>query len=180
MILRLSEAQKSLLIADAVRRRPLEACGLILGQDGKAEEIILLPNAAVDARSSFAIAPEDLTRSFFQAKRAKLGLIGIYHSHPFNDPIPSPTDVRNAFYPDCVHLIVGFRNNTPMMAAWEIVYGEVSRVKLIIGDQAAEADAEPLSNRGKTIILISAFCAFLFVIIVALSLLPPAPPIPGR
>jgi proteasome lid subunit RPN8/RPN11 len=36
-------------------------------------------------------------------------LIGVYHSHPrSDDPAPSRTDVRLAFYPEAFYLIIGF------------------------------------------------------------------------
>jgi proteasome lid subunit RPN8/RPN11 len=36
-------------------------------------------------------------------------LVGVYHSHPrSNEPAPSRTDVRLAFYPEAFYLIIGF------------------------------------------------------------------------
>jgi len=48
-------------------------------------------------------------------------LIAIYHSHPrAKDPEPSATDVRLAYYPSAVYLIVGLGNHEPRLRAFRI------------------------------------------------------------
>ena len=48
-------------------------------------------------------------------------LLAIYHSHPRSaDPQPSATDVRLAYYPSAVYLIVGLGDPEPCLRAFRI------------------------------------------------------------
>ena len=57
-----------------------------------------------------------------RAGRKSLELIlAIYHSHPrSNDPSPSETDVRLAYYPSATYLIVGLGGQDPVVKAFTI------------------------------------------------------------
>jgi proteasome lid subunit RPN8/RPN11 len=88
---------------------PDECCGLLGGRGAQAVSVYPLRNVAEDARVAYEAAPEEL----FAAQREMRGrgesLLCIYHSHPRSeDPLPSPADVRLAFYPSAVYLIIGF------------------------------------------------------------------------
>jgi [CysO sulfur-carrier protein]-S-L-cysteine hydrolase len=96
--------------AHARAARPRECCGLAGGgAAGVARAIYRLTNVARDPLTAYEAAPREL----FEAQRAMRArgeeLVAIYHSHPrSNDPSPSERDVRLAYYPQAVHLIVGF------------------------------------------------------------------------
>lgn len=106
---KLREAQIDEIIAHAREADPNECCGLIGGTaDGKARTIYRTRNVATDPAITYEAAPDEL----FAAQRAMRThgehLVAIYHSHPrAKDPQPSPTDVRLAYYPSAVYLIVG-------------------------------------------------------------------------
>lgn len=97
------------IIAHAREADPDECCGLVGGTAvGKAQTIYRTRNVAADPHNTYEAAPDEL----FAAQRAMRErgeqLIAIYHSHPrANDPEPSSTDVRLAYYPSAVYLIVG-------------------------------------------------------------------------
>ncbi len=78
-----------------------------------------------------------------------LELIGFYHSHPHSDPIPSPTDVRQATYPDTPYLIVGLKDGAARLAAWQMRYGQVSEVPLHVGSEPPPESPQSLSQRAK-------------------------------
>jgi len=107
--IRLGRALAEELFARARASAPEECCGLLGGRGARAESVYPLRNAAKDARVAYEAAPEEL----FAAQRAMRArgesLLAIYHSHPrAADPVPSAADVRLAFYPAAVYLIIGF------------------------------------------------------------------------
>lgn len=126
MKLQLSRTQFDQIIAHAREAAPSECCGLIGGLiEGKAQTIYRARNVAVDPLTSYEAAPEDL----FAAQRAMRErgeqMLAIYHSHPrARDPEPSGTDVRLAYYPSAVYLIVGLANSEASLRAFRISESE--------------------------------------------------------
>ncbi len=108
-MLKVGRALVEELFARAREAAPNECCGLLGGRGAEAESVYPLRNVATDARVAYEAAPEEL----FAAQRLLRGrgesLLAIYHSHPRSpDPLPSAADVRLAFYPAAVYLIIGF------------------------------------------------------------------------
>jgi [CysO sulfur-carrier protein]-S-L-cysteine hydrolase len=96
------------MFAHARAVAPQECCGLLGGVEGSAESVYPLRNVARDATVAYEAAPEEL----FDAQRRMRArgeiMVGIYHSHPrTQDPAPSASDVRLAFYPSAVYFIIG-------------------------------------------------------------------------
>jgi proteasome lid subunit RPN8/RPN11 len=108
MFLTLTTQQVAELFAHAQAVAPEECCGLLGGVGGQVGSIYPLRNVAEHPRRAYEAAPDEL----FAAQRAMRGrgekLLGIYHSHPGQqEPQPSLTDVRMAFYPSAVYFIIG-------------------------------------------------------------------------
>ena len=122
MILHLHNNHLSDIVAHAREADPHECCGLIGGTaDGKARTIYRTRNVAADPTVTYEAAPDDL----FAAQRAMRDqgehLVAIYHSHPrAKDPEPSATDVRLAYYPSAVYLIIGLGAAEACMRAFRI------------------------------------------------------------
>jgi [CysO sulfur-carrier protein]-S-L-cysteine hydrolase len=122
MHIRLMMGHLDQIIAHAREASPQECCGLIGGLiEGKAQTIYRTRNIASDPLTTYEAAPEDL----FAAQRAMRErgeqLLAIYHSHPRSaDPQPSATDVRLAYYPSAVYLIVGLAGPEPCLRAFRI------------------------------------------------------------
>jgi len=118
----LSQAHLNQIIAHARESAPHECCGLIGGTpEGRAQTIYRARNLAADPEVTYEAAPEDL----FAAQRAMRErgeqLLAIYHSHPRSeDPQPSRTDVRLAYYPSAVYLIVGLGAAEPCVRVFRI------------------------------------------------------------
>jgi proteasome lid subunit RPN8/RPN11 len=178
MTLWLTDEQAHTIVQHALDEAPREACGLIVGRDGCTESIIPLTNIATNSLYYYEVDHQALIRAMFEIERGGLTLTGIYHSHPNGDPIPSQTDITQAAYPDAAYVIVGLRGGEPRFAAWKIRRYEVQSVPLHIGLKPPPTQAKELPNSHRFTILISAILAFVFMMILALSLLPPAPKIP--
>ncbi len=103
----LTEVQLDEIIAFAREALPCECCGVIGGSANKAQAVYPMRNVAANPQTMYEAAPEDL----FAAQKTMRGrgesLIAIYHSHPNSEKAaPSETDVRLAFYPQAIYLIV--------------------------------------------------------------------------
>ena len=125
-MLRISREQFDEIIAHAREASPHECCGLIGGtNDGQAQSIYRTRNIATDPLVAYEAAPEDLFAAQRIMRQRGEELIAIYHSHPrSSDPQPSATDVRLAYYPAAVYLIVGFRNSEPCVRAFRLIESE--------------------------------------------------------
>jgi proteasome lid subunit RPN8/RPN11 len=175
MRLWLTPEQTTTLVQYAREVAPHEACGLLAGRGEQVHEVISLPNSAAEPLHHYRIEDAAYSRTLFQLQKQRLSVIGFYHSHPESDPIPSSDDIRQAHYPDTPFLIVGLHQRESQLAAWNIHYGQVTPVEIYVGLQAPPPEEEPLSRTQKTAIILSAIIAFVFMILLSLSLLPPAP-----
>jgi len=73
-----------------------------------ADTLYPLRNVARDSSVAYEAAPEELFAAQRLMRERREQLLAIYHSHPRSaEPVPSETDVRLAFYPAAVYLIVG-------------------------------------------------------------------------
>lgn len=158
---------------------PHEACGILAGRGESVERVIPVANRAAEPQHHYRMDERQLTEVLFTLEAEGMELLGFYHSHPAGDPIPSPTDVREAHYPRTPYLIVGLRHAEARLAAWEINHGDVLLVELVVGGAAPViAENRTFSPAQSMAIVISMILAFLVVIVISLSLLPPAPTIP--
>ena len=122
MNIQLTTIQLDQIIAHAREASPQECCGLIGGaSDGQAQTIYRSRNVASDPLTSYEAAPEDLFAAQRNMRERGEQLLAIYHSHPrSSDPQPSVTDVRLAYYPSAVYLIVGLGAPGPCLRAFRI------------------------------------------------------------
>jgi proteasome lid subunit RPN8/RPN11 len=110
------------IIAAAREAAPAECCGLIGGAGaGRAESIYQLHNVARNPLVTYEAAPEELFAAQRLMRDRGEQLLAIYHSHPrAAEPSPSDTDVRLAYYPEAIYLIVGLGGAEPVLRAFRI------------------------------------------------------------
>jgi proteasome lid subunit RPN8/RPN11 len=119
--IRLTQSHLDQIIAHARESAPNECCGLMGGVAAEVRTIYRTRNLAVDPLVTYEAAPEDLFAAQRKMRAQGEQLIAIYHSHPrAGDPEPSATDVRLAYYPSAVYLIVGLGNDEPRVRAFRI------------------------------------------------------------
>ncbi|HTV58156.1 MAG TPA: M67 family metallopeptidase [Verrucomicrobiae bacterium] len=83
----------------------VECCGLLAGRDGTIERAMPALNAAGNPATAYEIAPENIFRMLREIRAERLELLGIYHSHPRSENVPSPRDLELAGYPDTAYFI---------------------------------------------------------------------------
>lgn len=124
----ISQEQLKSIIAQARADAPLETCGLMAGQAGRAEQVLPVPNAA---RSPVEYRMDG--QEFAQAMLAcGYEPFAIYHSHPQGPPVPSPTDIARAFYPDSITIIISLAQEPPSVRAFRIKAGQVTEIDLAV------------------------------------------------
>lgn len=133
--LALSAALAEELLAHARAELPNEACGILAGSLAKARATAY--HAARNAETSptvYTVHPDDLVRIVLGIDDAGQDLVAIFHSHTHTPAVPSPTDRRQAMYPDAIHILATLMDADarPMQAlrAWRIRDGEAIEVPL--------------------------------------------------
>jgi proteasome lid subunit RPN8/RPN11 len=117
----LSRAQVEEMYAHARETNPAECCGLIGGIESEARTVYRLRNAARDPLTGYEAAPEELFAAQRIMRERREQLLGIYHSHPRSqDPFPSATDVRLAYYPSAIYFIIGLGEAGERLRAFRI------------------------------------------------------------
>lgn len=105
-----------------------ECCGLLAGSNGAITGIFPAQNAQASA-TAYEIAPQELFAIFRQIRALRLDFLGIYHSHPQTQNIPSATDIARAYYPEAIHLIISPKPDAPKpIRAFRIRDGNVTEL----------------------------------------------------
>ena len=135
--LSLNAALADELLAHARSEVPNEACGILSGNAADGRVTAYHPARNADASPHvYTVHPEDLVRIVLGIEDAGEDLIAIFHSHTHTPAEPSPTDRRQAMYPDAVYLLATLADPDaePMQAlrAWRIHDGDAAEVLLRI------------------------------------------------
>ena len=93
----LTQKEKDKLVAHAIEQQPSESCAMLLGKkvddNWNVKEVFLTENID-DSQTNFTISPEELLQGYQLAEKMQLELVGVFHSHPNSDAIPSSTDKK--------------------------------------------------------------------------------------
>jgi proteasome lid subunit RPN8/RPN11 len=124
LIITLRRAHVEEMFAHARAAVPAECCGLVGGRGETAETIYRLQNVAADPLTTYEGAPRELFAAQRQMRACGEQLLAIYHSHPrAAEPVPSERDVRLAFYPAALYLIIGLDAGACVLRAFRIDEG---------------------------------------------------------
>ena len=139
----LSRGVRDALVTHALAEAPNEACGIIVGDrpaadGGSALRWVPLRNP-LPSPYRYSIDPEDLLRLTIETDDADEVFWAIVHSHVASPARPSPTDLREAHYPDALYLLVSLdareadtSTGAESVRAWRIIGGGVHEVGLEI------------------------------------------------
>ena len=116
------------MVAHVLTQPALEMCGLLSGREGVVDRVWPVPNALRSPVAYRMDGPE------FAA--AMIGCefepLGIFHSHPAGPPVPSPTDIAEAAYPDSIYVVISWQTLLPSVRAFTIVEGQATEVPIHI------------------------------------------------
>jgi proteasome lid subunit RPN8/RPN11 len=114
--MKITDAQLKQIYAHAKETYPYECCGFLLGSfegGGLVRRVCPTANQTRDRTDRFIISGEEFAQTHFAAEEAGLEIIGLYHSHPDWPPIPSQTDIDDA-WDEVYHLIVSVYKGRPL------------------------------------------------------------------
>ena len=116
------------MVAHVLSNPMQEMCGLLAGRDGVVDRVWPVPNALYSPVAYRMDGPE------FAAAMigCKFEPLGIFHSHPTGPPVPSPTDIAEAAYPDSMYVVISLQTLPPSVRAFTIVEGQVTEVQIDI------------------------------------------------
>jgi desampylase len=124
LTIRLPRALREQIVAHCLAARPLEGCGLLLGDREVGTVDVVEARPAPNVRASaqhYEIAPEAVLAADHAARAAGRVLLGAWHSHPGGAAAPSATDRAEA-WPDWCYLIVGLADlEAPELRAWRLL-----------------------------------------------------------
>jgi [CysO sulfur-carrier protein]-S-L-cysteine hydrolase len=128
--MRVAAAVLEEMVAHARREAPNECCGLLVGTAEEIGRSVPTPNLAASP-TRYEVDPREHIALNRQLRGSGTAVIGVYHSHPRTSAEPSPSDIREAFYPDFVYVIVSLADpRQPDVRAFRIRDGQSSVVSL--------------------------------------------------
>jgi proteasome lid subunit RPN8/RPN11 len=120
------------ILTHASAEAPMECCGLLAGRNSTVERIYPMTNAD-HSPVRYMIDPKEQFAAIKDMRAKEIEMLAIYHSHPATAAYPSATDVRLAYYPDAVYLIVSLENpDRPVMKAYRIVENKITTEEIEI------------------------------------------------
>ncbi len=93
----LNQEQIDTLIEHSTKSHPNESCAMLLGtHDDRQWNVkeVFLTNNIEQSETNFTISPEELLYGHKLAEEKQLELVGVFHSHPNSNAIPSDTDKK--------------------------------------------------------------------------------------
>lgn len=108
----------------------IECCGLLAGIGGIITKIFPAKNALASA-TAYDVSPQELFQLFRSMREEGLEHLGIYHSHPATENVPSPRDIELAAYPNEAYFIISPLPAAPRpVRAFSIRDGQVQELKI--------------------------------------------------
>ncbi|MHC4112333.1 MAG: M67 family metallopeptidase [Planctomycetota bacterium] len=123
------------MITQVKAEAPIEACGILAGNDNRVEKLYKMTNA--DKRSDhFMMEPTEQFKVVKDIRSAGLEMLAIYHSHPETPARPSAEDNRLALTPDVTYIIVSLQNGDhPAVKGFLMENDSVTEVSVKIVEQ---------------------------------------------
>ncbi|MGA7729723.1 MAG: M67 family metallopeptidase [Chloroflexia bacterium] len=106
---------------------PNEICGILLGKDSEGHRVILNAMPIENSFESdeqyhrFRITPQAMFAAEKLARRDRMDVLGVYHSHPDSPAQPSEYDKDHAAWTSWTYIIISIRDgNAAEMRAWRL------------------------------------------------------------
>ncbi len=122
------------MVSQARAEAPNECCGILAGKDGQVTKLYRATNAEHSPKG-YSVAPDELFQIYQEIDRNGWEILAIYHSHPQSPAWPSPIDLKYAYYPAALYIIISLANPCqPVVKAFHIVKDKISAEAVRIVD----------------------------------------------
>jgi proteasome lid subunit RPN8/RPN11 len=129
MFLQIEQKILTAMQAHGRREEPNEACGYLAAKDGIASRHFELTN--IDAAPDhYSMDPAEQFAAIRQIRAEGMQVAGVYHTHPDTPARPSMEDIRLAYHPDLVYVIVSLMAGVEPVLAYKMNQSEVVQVPL--------------------------------------------------
>jgi proteasome lid subunit RPN8/RPN11 len=118
------------IVKDARTEAPNECCGLLIGSGTLIDESVRARNVDANPATRYEVDPQVHVAAIRRLRGSSRAVVGCYHSHPHSPPVPSPSDVAEAWYPDFIWIIVSLEAAEAQLAAYRILSGRFVRLSL--------------------------------------------------
>jgi proteasome lid subunit RPN8/RPN11 len=125
------------IVAHAEQDAPVEACGYLLGLQGRITRYCPMTNFE-GREDHFSFVPEEQFAAYKFARQERFEIIGAYHSHPVTPARPSAEDIRLLIDPKLIYIIVSLLDGTKMIKGFRIRDGKAEEEQLIIEEKRHE------------------------------------------
>lgn len=117
------------IIDQAAKEQPLECCGYLAGKGHTVTRAFPMENLD-RSPVHYSFHPAEQFKVTKAARREKLEILAVYHSHPESPAEPSAEDIRLAFDPAIRHVIISLEKPAPSVRAFTIKNGKVHEEEL--------------------------------------------------
>ncbi len=120
MTLTLAKEVDQEMVSAALAAAPLEACGLLAGTGVRATKCYALTNTDASAEH-YSMKPEEQFAAWKDMRAAGLKMLAVWHSHPATPARMSAEDMRLAYTPDILYVIVSLaKPGRPQTRAFKV------------------------------------------------------------
>jgi proteasome lid subunit RPN8/RPN11 len=120
------------MLAHLQAHYPLEACGIIAGTGNQTIHLYAIDNVLASP-VAYEMDPQQQLQAMLDLEAHGWEMVAIFHSHPAGPEIPSPTDIAQSYYPECVYMIVSLLDKEkPVVRGFRIENSRYHEIKLSV------------------------------------------------
>ncbi|MDH5718016.1 MAG: M67 family metallopeptidase [Spirochaetia bacterium] len=117
------------LFKQAEEGLPNEVCGYLAGKDNQILEHYELTNLD-KSPEHFSMDPKEQFNAVKDAREKGYKIISCYHSHPETPARPSAEDIKLAYDPNMIYIIISLAGGSKEIKGYEIKENNVKEIKL--------------------------------------------------
>ncbi len=114
----------------AIHDNPIETCGYLAGIGNKVQEIYPMKNVD-NSRIKYSFDPEQQFKVVKEARKKKMDLIGVYHSHPTTGARMSKRDLSFVHDHEWFYVIVSIVSKEPIIKAFNVIDGSPIEIEIL-------------------------------------------------